>query len=60
MMDDLTKRDVTVITAGLVIGAVLVVVLTCHIVQMLLPSDPSDSLTKAGGLAPTQDVRKTR
>jgi hypothetical protein len=43
MMDDLTKREVTVITAGLVIGAVLIVVLTWHIVQMLLPSDPSDA-----------------
>jgi hypothetical protein len=53
------QRDVTIITAGFVVGAFLVAVLTWQVVEVLT-SSPSDPLTKAGGLAPTQDIRKAR
>jgi hypothetical protein len=59
-MDGLTKRDVAITAAGIIIAAVLVSILAWCLVRVVAPPDPRDSLTKAGGLAPTQDIRKTR
>jgi hypothetical protein len=57
-MDGLTKRDVTITAAGIIIAAVLVSILAWCFVRVFAPSDPRDPLTKAGGLAPAQDIRK--
>jgi hypothetical protein len=59
-MDDLTKRDVAITAAGIIIAAVLVSILAWCLVRVFAPSDPRDPLTKAGGLAPTQDIRKAK
>jgi hypothetical protein len=59
-MDGLTKRDVAITAAGIIIAAVLVSILAWCLVRMFAPSDPRDPLTKAGGLRPTQDIRNPR
>ena len=59
-MNGLTKRDVAITAAGIIIAAVLVSILAWCFVRVFAPSDPRDPLTKAGGLAPTQDIRKAR
>jgi hypothetical protein len=59
-MDDLTKRELAIIAAGIIITSVMVAALSWLLVYAFLPSDPRDPLTKAGGLAPTQDIRKVK
>jgi hypothetical protein len=60
-MDDLTKRELAIIAAGIITTVVLATVLSWLLVYAFLPSDPRDPpLTKAGGLAPTQDIRKVK
>jgi hypothetical protein len=59
-MDDLTKRELAIIAAGIIITPVFVSVLAWVLVELFARPDPRDPLTKAGGLAPTQDIRKTR
>jgi hypothetical protein len=59
-VNDLTKRDVAITGAGIIIAAVLVSILAWCLVRVFAPSDPRDPLTKAGGLKPTQDIRKAR
>jgi hypothetical protein len=49
-----------VIATGVIIATVFVFVLTWLLVQVFLPPDPRDPLTKAGGLKPTQDIRTAR
>jgi hypothetical protein len=57
-MDDLTKRELAIIAAGIIITVVLETVLSWLLVYAFVPSDPRDPLTKAGGLSPMQDIRK--
>jgi hypothetical protein len=59
-MADLTKRELAIIAAGIITTVVLATVLSWLLVYAFLPSDPRDPLTKAGGLAPTQDIRKVK
>jgi len=59
-MDGLTKRDVAITAAGIIIAAVLVSIFAWCLVLLFALSDPRDPLTKAGGLKPTQDIRKVR
>jgi hypothetical protein len=59
-MDGLTKRDVAITAAGIIIAAVLVSILAWCLVRVFAPSDPRDPLTKAGGLKPTQYIRKIK
>jgi hypothetical protein len=56
-LDDYTKRDVAVITAGSIIATVLIAVIIRFLIGFVA-ADPCDPLTKAGGLKPTQDIRK--
>jgi hypothetical protein len=56
-MAGLTKRDVAITVAGIIIAAVLVSILAWCLVRMFAPSDPRDPLTKAGGLNRAQDIR---
>jgi hypothetical protein len=55
--DGLTKRDVAMFCVVMIIAAVLAVMATYYIIQSVLPSDPSDPLTKAGGLKPGQTIQ---
>jgi hypothetical protein len=55
-MDGLTKRDVAITAAGIIIAAVIVSILAWCLVRMFAPSDPRDPL----GLKPTQDIRKVK
>jgi len=59
-MDDLTRRDVAITGAGIIIAAVLVSILAWCFVRVFAPSDPRDPLIKAGGLKPTQDIQKVK
>jgi hypothetical protein len=59
-MDGLTKRDVAITAAGIIIAAVLVAVLSWFLVEVFAKPDPRDPLTKAGGLNPAQDIRKVK
>jgi hypothetical protein len=59
-MDGLTKRDVAITAAGIIIVAVLVSIVAWCLIRVFAPSDPRDPLTKAGGLNPTQDIRKVK
>jgi hypothetical protein len=45
------------IASGLVVAAVLVALGTWYLIASFLPSDPNDSLTKAGGLKTEQSVQ---
>jgi hypothetical protein len=56
--DGLTKRDVAITAAGIIIAAVFVAVLSWFLVEVFAGPDPRDPLTKAGGLKPTQAIRK--
>jgi hypothetical protein len=47
-MDDLTKRELAIIAAGIITTVVLATVLSWLLVYAFLPSDPRDPLTKAG------------
>jgi hypothetical protein len=55
-----TKREIAVIAAVIILTTVFVFVLTWFLVEVLFPQGPRDPLTKAGGLKPTQDIRKVR
>jgi hypothetical protein len=54
-MADNTKRDAVLVVAA--IGLTAVLVATWVLIQLFIPSDPRDPLTKAGGLKPEQDIR---
>jgi hypothetical protein len=59
-MEGLTKRDVAITAAGIIIAAVLVSILAWCLVRVFAPPDPHDPFTKAGGLKPTQDLRRAK
>jgi hypothetical protein len=55
-----SKRDLAIIVAGIIIATVLTVVATWVLIGIISRSDPRDPMTKAGGLGPTQDIRKNK
>jgi hypothetical protein len=59
-MADNTGRDGVLVVAAIGLTAVFVALLTWILVQLLVPSDPRDPLTKAGGFRPEQDIRKIK
>jgi hypothetical protein len=56
-VNDFTKRELAIIVAVIIIATAFMFALTWFLVQVFFPSDP---LTKAGGLKPTQNIRKAR
>jgi hypothetical protein len=53
------RRDIIVVALGLLVATVLTIVATVYVVDnYLAPFDPSDPLTKQGGLKPGQDIHK--
>jgi 4-amino-4-deoxy-L-arabinose transferase-like glycosyltransferase len=57
-VDDYTKREWAIV-AGITIATVLVTVVTFYLIGRLV-FDRREPLTKAGGLEPTQDIRKVK
>jgi hypothetical protein len=57
-VDDYTKREWAIV-AGITIATVLVTVVTFYLIGRLV-FDRREPLTKAGGLKPTQDIRKVK
>jgi hypothetical protein len=60
MADHNTRRDAVLVVAAIGLPAVFVALLTWFLVQLLVPSDPRDPLTKAGGLRPEQDIHRNK
>jgi hypothetical protein len=58
-MDDYAKRAAALIVAGIVIATILFASIIWFLVSFVAP-DPRSPLTKAGGLKPTQDIRKVK
>jgi hypothetical protein len=54
------KRDAAVLVVVITFTTILVGLLAWLLIELFVPSDPRDPLTKAGGLAPTQDIRKVK
>jgi predicted permease len=59
-VNDFTKRELAIIVAVIIIATAFMFALTWFLLQVFFPPDPRDPLTKAGGLKPTQDIRKAR
>jgi hypothetical protein len=59
-MADSTKRDAILAVAAISLTAVFVALLTWILIQLLIPSDLRDPLTKAGGLKPEQDIHRNK
>jgi hypothetical protein len=57
-MEDFTRRQLALFVIALLIAGALVSLGTVTVLQKFVLNDPTDPITKQGGLSPSQDIRR--
>jgi hypothetical protein len=57
-MESFTSRQIVLLVLALVGAGILTAWVTVLVLERYVPQDPSDPLTKQGGLSPAQSIGK--